>query len=199
MKQKKKLTFNDFFELSLYLICTVTFVYYLVIGNGGKVFQSGLIIVVLLLLRGLITWTKSDLPFALRFSILFFIALAMLVANLFNMYGVIPHLDKIEHLLSGVILCFVGLFILGKKVRHHKSQIAPSIAIWFAFFFSVAMAGVWEIYEFTVDGLLGFKSQNGSLYDTMLDIICGTVGAIATAFYLVYKVKKNPNSLFDSK
>lgn len=36
----------------------------------------------------------------------------MLLANLFGLYGVIPYCDKMEYLLSGVILCFVGLLVL---------------------------------------------------------------------------------------
>ena len=40
--------------------------------------------------------------------------------------------------------------------------------------FSIAAAGVWEIWEFSTDMLFGFHSQNNSLIDTMMDIICGS-------------------------
>lgn len=180
--------FNHIFEMILYVICGVSIIYFGMTETYDKCFQAGLIIVVLLLFRGLIRWTKSELSPALRLSVLIFITLTMMIANLFNMYAVIPYLDKIEHLLSGVILFFVGQFILNKMAKRKGLGSMPyNILIWFSFFFAVAMAGMWEIYEFTVDHLFGLHSQNGSLTDTMLYIICGTVGAVVASFYSLYK------------
>lgn len=192
--------FNHVFEIVLYVICGLSIIYFGVTGAYGKCFQAGLIITVLLLFRGLITWTKSELPPALRFSVLIFIVITMMLANLFNMYAVIPKLDKIEHLMSGFIIFFVGQFILNKMAKSNGLSSLPSnIIIWFSFYFSVAMAGVWEIYEFTVDHLFGLVSQNGSLTDTMLDIICGTVGAVGAVLYLFYKARRAPNSVEETK
>ena len=66
------------------------------------------------------------------------------------------------------------------------------MAIFFSIAFSIAAAGVWEIWEFSTDQLFGFTSQNNSLIDTMGDIICGTVmGIIANIpIYLHIKGKK---------
>ena len=47
--------------------------------------------------------------------------------------------------------------------------------------FATAAAGAWEIWEFTTDSLFGLTAQNGSLTDTMWDIICGTSVGIVTA------------------
>lgn len=197
MQTKKRIQrLNDAFEIGLYAICGFCIVYYGVRGVYPKSFQGALIIAVLLLIRGLVKWTKSEWFPALRFSVLFFITVTMLIANLFGFYSVIPYLDKMEHLLSGVILCFVGLLILRKMIQRQRMARFPSpIAIWFALFFSVAMAGCWEIYEFTVDRLFGLTCQNNSLFDTMTDIICGTVGAIGTSVYLAYKAKRHPLSI----
>lgn len=189
MKQK----LNTIFEIMLYVICGICLIYFTIRGVYSKSFQAGLIIAVLLLFRGLIKWTKSDLPSALRFSVLLFIAITMLIANLFNMYAVIPFLDKWEHLLSGVILCFAGVYLIKSMMqRKGVTDLPASIIIWFALYFSVAMAGCWEIYEFTTDHIFGLASQNGSLNDTMIDIICGTIGAIGAVLYLAYKSKKHP-------
>lgn len=185
---------NFLFEMALYVICGLSIIYFGVTGAYSKCYQAALIIAVLLLFRGLIAWTKSDMPHALRFSVLLFIAITMMLANLFGMYGVIPYLDKIEHLLSGVILFFVGQFSLKKMLRRKKRTNLPAnIIIWFSFYFSIAMAGIWEVYEFTVDHLFGLVSQNGSLNDTMLDIICGTIGAIGAALFMFIKARKSAN------
>ncbi|MBW5447064.1 hypothetical protein GE107_13425 [Cohnella sp. CFH 77786] len=189
---------NDVFEIGLYAICAVCFVYFTKRGIYSKSFQAALIVSVLLLIRGLVKWTRTALFPSLRFSILLFITLAMLLANLFGLYGVIPHLDKIEHLLSGVILSFVGLLVLRKAIRNQEvSRIPSRIGVWFALFFSVAMAGCWEIYEFATDRLFGLNSQNGSLTDTMTDIICGTAGATGTFFYLAAKARRHPFSILN--
>ncbi|WP_454193282.1 hypothetical protein [Paenibacillus sp. Marseille-Q7038] len=136
-------------------------------------------------------WTKTELPPALYLSVLIFITITMMLANLFGMYGVIPYLDKIEHLLSGVILFFVGQFILNKMIKRKGIDSLPSnIMIWFSLFFAVAMAGMWEVYEFSVDHLFSLNSQNGSLKDTMLDIICGTIGATVTSLVVMTKHAK---------
>lgn len=183
--------FNYFFEMILYLICGVSIVYFGVNGNDDKTFQAALIILVLLLFKGLITRTNSELSPALQFSVLVFITITMMLANLFNLYGVIPYLDKIEHLLSGIILFFVGRFILIKMAKRKGLGGLPSnIIIWFAFLFAVAMAGMWEIYEFTVDHLFELHSQNGSLTDTMMDMICGTLGALVASFYLFVEARR---------
>lgn len=184
--------FNSAFEIGLYIVCGVSLIYFAVTGTYNKCFQASLIIIVLLLFRLLIRWTKSDLPPALRLSVLIFITITMMIANLFNMYAVIPYLDKMEHLLSGVILFFTGQFILNKMIRRKGLTSLPfNIVLWFSFYFSVAMAGVWEIYEFTVDYFFKLNSQNGSLKDTMMDIICGTLGAAAASIYVYMKARRD--------
>lgn len=192
---KYKQRLNDAFEIALYVICIFCIVYFTIEGLYPKTIQAILIIAVLLLIRGVVKWTKSVLFPALRFSILFFIALAMLLANLFGLYGVIPYLDKIEHVLSGVILCFIGLLIARNMIRKHELVGLPAaIAIWIALYFSVAMAGCWEIWEYVTDLMFGLSSQAG-LTDTMVDLICGTVGAAGTAHYLARKARRHPLSI----
>jgi putative Mn2+ efflux pump MntP len=177
---------NQYFEFSLYLVTSACLVYYSIYGIYAKVFQTILILVVLTLVRGLVKFTKTDLFPALRFSILFFIALTMLFANAFGFYGLIPYLDKIEHLISGVILSFLGLIVFNKISKTESTpSSSSSIAIWFSLFFSAALAGCWEIYEFATDHLFGLNSQNNSLSDSMTDIICGLIGAVMATIYLM--------------
>jgi uncharacterized membrane protein YjdF len=188
---QRKLSWNDYFEIALYVLAAVCFVYFLIRGVLPKMLEPVLIVAVLLILRGVVKVTKAELFPALRFSILFFIFVTMFLANEFGFYGIIPELDKIEHLFSGLILCFVGLLIYKKMLgKEESTQLHPKIAIWFCLFFSVSMAGCWEIYEYITDHLFGLNSQRGSLDDTMQDIICGTIGAVLTSVYIAYKAKR---------
>lgn len=196
---KGKDRWNNLFELAMYILAGGCFVYFLVKGNGAKMFQAVLIVAVLLLIRLVVKWTKTTMFTSLRFCVLLFIFVTMFIANEFGYYGVIPYLDKMEHLFSGVILCFIGLLIYIKSAGHLQGTEPPSsqVAVWFCLFFSVAMAGVWEIYEFATDHLFGLNSQNGSLVDTMTDIICGTAGAILTTCYLALKARRKSLPLVD--
>jgi uncharacterized membrane protein YjdF len=191
MRNKQKHDFNDYFEGFLYLLAIICFVYFFLKGNMAKTFQPILIVAVLIFLRILIKALKVEIFFALRFSILAFIFVAMFLANEFGFYSIIPGLDKIEHLFSGVILTFIGLLVF-KNInrRENITKVSPITITLFSLFFSIAMAGCWEIYEFTTDKIFGLKSQNGSLLDTMFDIICGTIGAVITSVYLHHKVRK---------
>lgn len=65
--------------------------------------------------------------------------------------------------------------------------------VFFSVIFAIALAGTWEIWEFTTDRLFGLNSQLNSLIDTMTDIICGTVGGLISAIpiYLFAKGKHN--------
>ncbi|SDC16497.1 hypothetical protein SAMN02799630_00695 [Paenibacillus sp. UNCCL117] len=176
---------NDCFELVLYAATVISLVYFLLQGNSAKLMQAVFIVGTLLLLRIILKLTHTELFPVLRFSVLTFIFITMIFANFWGFYGVIPYLDKIEHLLSGFILCFVGLVIFKKLAKSElPSPLYASLASWFSLFFAVGMAGCWEIFEFTGDRLLGFHSQGGSLVDTMADIICCTVTAIPAALYI---------------
>ncbi|TJY41273.1 hypothetical protein E5161_12625 [Cohnella pontilimi] len=188
--RNRKDAWNDRFELALYILAVVCFVYFLIRGNPEKVFHAALTMFVLLGIRLVARWTKTAMFPALRFSVLLFLFVTMFVAKQFGFYSVIPYLDKIEHLFSGVILSFVGLLMYRKMDQAGQAAVVNwRLAVWFSLFFAVAMAGCWEIFEFTTDRLFGLNSQNGSLVDTMMDIICGTVGAAASVPFLAKEAK----------
>jgi uncharacterized membrane protein YjdF len=191
MKNKQKYDFNDYFESFLYILATICFIYFLFRGNRAKTLQPILIVFVLIAIKIFAKVIKVEIFFALRFSILFFIFVAMFLANEFGFYSIIPALDKIEHLFSGVILTFIGIVVFKHINRKEKNiKINPSTIVFFSLYFSIAMAGSWEIYEFSTDYIFGLRSQNASLLDTMIDIICGTTGAVTTSIYLHYKEVK---------
>lgn len=189
MLRKDPDRWNDYFEFGMYILAGVCFVYFLIHKIYPKVFEAVLIVVTLIFVRILFKFMKIQLFPLLRFSILFFIFICMFMANEFGYYGKIPYLDKMEHLFSGVILCFVGIVVY-QKINNQDdiSEYTPTL-IWFSLFFAMAMAGFWEIFEFTTDQMFGLKSQMDSITDTMVDMICGTIGAILTSIYLAVKSK----------
>lgn len=132
--------------------------------------------------------------FPLRFYIfaLVFHFFAAPLGSVINLYKYLGCYDRIVHYLSGIILAEAGLILISRifKKRGLKDDIA--VMLMFAFFFSAACAGFWEIYEFTADSLLHIDMQ-GSNTNTMGDIVSGVLGAatyIAASFISIKRNKK---------
>lgn len=191
MKTKRNYVFNDYFELFLYALAVICSIYFLIRGDMQRTLQPILIILVLTFIKVLINKSRIPISTGLRFSVLAFIFITMFFANEFKGYSFIPYLDKIEHLSSGVILFYIGSLILELINKNETNKLNVKTIILFSLFFAIAMAGVWEIYEFTTDRLFGLRSQNNSLVDTMGDIICGSIGALFTSIYTYKNFKVN--------
>ncbi len=120
-----------------------------------------------------------------------FAAFAQCGGAMFRLYDIIPVYDLLLHLASGILLTFAGHYLLVLLLRRHpQAELPRSVELAFSWLFAAASAGVWEIYEFTVDQLFGLDSQLGSLTDTMGDIIAGTIGGLLGLGLLTAYLKK---------
>ena len=137
-------------------------------------------------------YTKFKGSLLLYFFSQLFIFLSMFLGRIVSIYSIFPSWDKFVHFYSGIVLFFIGLSIFLTLCREDSKNLF-SLLILFGIFFSISMAGLWEIYEFTTDALLSLNSQNHSLNDTMIDMICGSISTIiASIIYILYcKYKKD--------
>lgn len=91
--------------------------------------------------------------------------------------------DAALHTASGFLLGILGFLLV--YVLNEKEEIdlhmKPGFVAVFAFMFAVGMGGLWEIFEFAMDGLFGLNMQKSGLADTMWDLIVDTVGAAVIA------------------
>jgi hypothetical protein len=88
--------------------------------------------------------------------------------------------DILLHTGSGLILGIFG-FLLVHVINEHETldaHMKPSFVALFAFMFSLGMGTIWEIFEFSLDQLLGMSTQSGGLQDTMTDLIVDGLGAL---------------------
>ena len=121
-------------------------------------------------------------------------------------YYHVPHWDTILHTFSGFMLGALGFsfILILNKTERIPVALSPSFIAVFAFCFSVALGTMWEIYEFTADGLLFTNMQKyaadaispylgrEAVVDTMKDLIVDTLGALVMSIigYISVKYKK---------
>lgn len=117
------------------------------------------------------------------YSIIIFILLSVFAGKALRFYFIVPHWDKILHFISGFIIASVARELFEKNENVIKSR-NSFFKIFFIFIFCVAMAGLWELFEFSSDNILKTNAQNNSLSDSMCDMIAGSVSAL---LYILYK------------
>lgn len=122
---------------------------------------------------------------------LIFMILALEVGSIYEIYHCIWWYDLFTHFLSGIFMSYIAVIILdGNKINFKKHKL---FYITFIISFSLAIAGIWEICEFTTDSLIGSDTQfvkDTGVSDTMEDVIIAFIGSIITAIYFYIKRNK---------
>lgn len=156
---------------------------------------------VLAVLMSLVTIVFMATPFLLEkyFRVKFpqsflIILLLFLFASIFlgtanRFYDYFWWWDKMLHGFSGFVFAYMG-YLLHMYLDPDFRLRLPSgriFAALFAFSFSLAAGGVWEIYEYTIDSFFGTQYQGVGIHDTMRDIILDTLGALVFSCLLLSK------------
>ncbi len=113
-------------------------------------------------------------------------------------YFLYPQYDKLQHFLQPILVASMIFFMLNKLNLERKWK------LWFAFYITVAILGLFELGEYTLDQFFDFNLQGvylrdisglgkfdvlvHPLDDTMIDMFLGVLG---TTIYGVFKsIKK---------
>ena len=139
--------------------------------------------------------------------ILYFVFLycAIYLGEVRNFYFVIPHWDTVLHAFSGAMLGALGFSLVStlNGSKRLKLNLSPFFVALFAFCFALAAGTIWEIYEYTFDGLLSlnmqkFALEDGSLLvgraalaDTMKDLIVDALSALIISIIGFFTIKKD--------
>ena len=146
---------------------------------------------------------KFEIPVVLYTFYIIFLYCAIFLGEVRSFYYVIPGWDNILHTMSSVMLGFFGLMVVYilNRDEHVMVKLSPFFISLFAFSFAVTIGSLWEIYEFSFDGLLGLNMQkfmtadgvvlsgHDALRDTMKDIIVDTIGALASSTIGYFSIK----------
>ncbi len=132
-------------------------------------------------------------PSAMQVSYFVFLYAAIYLGEVRAFYYRFPFWDSLLHFFSGAMLGVLGFHLVRVLNDAEKRRIvlSPGFVAFFAFCFAVTCGAVWEIYEFTLDGLLGTNMQKvttadgevlagrDALRDTMTDLILDATAALA--------------------
>lgn len=136
-----------------------------------------------------------------------FLYCAIYLGEVKSFYYNVNHWDTILHTFSGAMLGALGFSFITILNKSDKipMNLSPIFVAVFAFCFAVTLGVVWEIYEFTFDGILQLNMQKfmledgtqllgrTALMDTMKDLIVDSIGAFVMSLvgYLSLKYKTN--------
>ncbi len=148
---------------------------------------------------------RLDIPSPMYVLFIIFLYCAIYLGEVQSFYYLIPQWDTILHTLSGGILGALGFSVVhllneNERVTVHLSPMFLSV---FAFCFAMTLGALWEIYEFSFDGLLNlnmqkFALQDGTpllgraaLSDTMKDLIVDMMGALIVVILGYFSLKRH--------
>lgn len=184
---------------TMFLLCatcvSLALYYGLVYDPNNRIIPS-ICIAVLSLLPAII-----EMIFRCRINNFIFIAIeiylifAGLIGSVLNVYYLVGWYDIVIHIFMGYIVAVCGIFVISRLGNYNKMNIFL-VAI-FCVCFSLAIEVIWEIFEFGADNLFNQTMQGEKLpnynqplvWDTMIDLICNTSGAII--FFIHYIVGKS--------
>ncbi|MBP3704670.1 MAG: hypothetical protein J6I98_03955 [Clostridia bacterium] len=163
------------------------------------------VVAILVPVRMMHRW-DVQIPRVMFLMYIAFLYCAIFLGEVQSFYYRVPHWDTILHTCSGAMLGALGfsMITIFNNTERIPINLSPLFVALFAFCFALALGGVWEIYEYAADCLLGTNMQKfalddgtqllgqAALRDTMKDIIVDAIGAVATSTigYISLKYKK---------
>lgn len=130
--------------------------------------------------------TKAKLPLVIQLNFHIFVTASAVGGSGFGLYGLIPHWDTIVHFYSGVIFAWLGLFAVQAAELKRRGKLPKWFVIISALAVPLALATLWECYEFACDMLFGLTMQAGGLDDTMVDSIAAGAGSVVAVLVAVW-------------
>lgn len=149
---------------------------------------------------------KIEIPSNMYLLYVVFLYCAIYLGEVHSFFYAFSQWDTILHCFSGIMLGALGFSVITllNKSENVTVNLSPFFVALFAFCFAIMLGVLWEIYEFTFDGLMGlnmqkFRLEDGTqligraaLADTMYDLIVDGSGALfmSTIGYISLKYKK---------
>ncbi len=193
MKKNKSAAYWTFVIVRVFSVILMAITLYT--GHWLGFFNAGLTMFVTFLPNILKKRWNIIYPNEIWVVTLLFVMAALIFGEIFDFYYKFESWDTILHTLSGFVIAMVA-FIIVKQLNEEvdiRVTLGSFFVALFAVCFSMAVAVVWEIFEYVIDTLFGTNMQKSGLVDTMEDLIVATIGALIVGVlgYLYLKYGKN--------
>lgn len=169
----KKVDINKGITFLFVFILLLSGIYNYLFNNGDKLSRIITIFVLTAVLYIIFSFSYFEKIKRIYLPLIIFIFFSTYCARVLNFYSLDSY-DKILHFSSGLLMGYVGI-VLYDVIFINKDDARGKFI--FAIVFAVAVAGLWEVWEFSCDKILSMTLQK-SLDDTMYDIICGSCGGL---------------------
>ena len=184
----KKANLLKILNISLYVFYCIS-VFYLI---SIKKYNYAAICTICIILTYILSLgnKKFDYLFNDILIILFdlFILFSLVLGTSYGLYK-INHYDDALHIWSGIIGSVIAYTIINIYTKQEdRKKIKKVFFFIFIFMFSLGVANLWEILEFSLDVLFKINCQAGGLKDTMIDMIDGLIGTIIITPFLLHKL-----------
>ncbi len=145
-----------------------------------------------------------DVPNYMYVMYFVFLYCAIYLGEVRSFFYVFKNWDTLLHCFSAMMLGALGfsLVTILNDAERVTVDLSPAFVGLFAFCFALAVGVVWEIYEFSFDGLLGMNMQkfrlesgellagHAALTDTMEDLIVDACGALVVSVVGAHTIKR---------
>ena len=183
-KREKKKWIIDF----IYIVYMASIIWFL---KERTLFEFGIVVfcIVSTLILGIVNKKVNKLlDNSIYINLVIFIMVSSLLGSCFKFYS-INHYDDFLHLYSGILSCNVAYLIIRYFNNEENIKMVNKVFVMiFLFMFTMGVASLWEIMEFSLDNILGTHTQIGGLEDTMIDMVDALIGAIISIPYFIRKM-----------
>ncbi|HEV7952182.1 MAG TPA: hypothetical protein VGO98_02305 [Candidatus Saccharimonadales bacterium] len=124
------------------------------------------------------------LPTFIQVSYVVFLFLSMFSGEVLGMYHRFYPWDDIMHFISGLFVGLGAVLWLVSVIDRKKLEVSAWLVAMYVFCLGATVAVAWEVVEFTSDQLFGTFTQRNDLFDTMTDLMYGTISALIIAVLL---------------
>lgn len=129
---------------------------------------------------------RIHVPPELQLAAIGFVFASLFLGEIRDYYTRFWWWDVALHTTSGFLLGILGFLLVHVMNETEKIHVhmKPGFVAFFAFMFALGVGALWEIFEFTMDGVFGMNMQKpmlgdpSGLTDTMWDLIVDATGAL---------------------
>ncbi len=130
-------------------------------------------------------------PYALRTGFILFMFSTLILGEIADLYNTFWWWDIILHSFSSAGITVIGFILITIIYRDRDLKSSPWLTSFLVFSFAMALAVLWEVYEFVIDLLFETETpmQLGNT-DTMTDLIVAIIGSLLVCFYGFNYIKR---------